>query len=168
MEGNPLRPPVAEARECRVGTKREVRVADARELLVQFTEAFNAHDEEAIRSFYADNSVLEAPGDVRLEGPDQIVQFAMGWLNAFPDATVTVHNEVVAGEWVAHQFTFSGTHKETLMSPAGEIPATNRSVEGRGAELFRVQGGKVVEDHLYFDQVQLLTQLGLMPETTTA
>jgi hypothetical protein len=30
--------------------------------------------------------------------------------------------------------------------------------------MFRVSGGKIVEEHLYFDQVQVLTQLGLMPE----
>lgn len=142
-------------------------MADAREVIAQATQAFNAHDEERIRSMYAENCRMEAPGDVRLEGPDQVTQFAMLWLNAFPDATVTVHNEVVAGDWVAHQFTFEGTHKETLAGPTGEIPATNRRLSGRGAELFRVQDGKIVEDHLYFDQVQLMTQLGLMPEPAT-
>jgi ketosteroid isomerase-like protein len=30
--------------------------------------------------------------------------------------------------------------------------------------MFRVRDGKIVEEHLYFDQVQVLTQLGLMPE----
>lgn len=139
-------------------------MAEAQEVVAQITEAFNAHDEERIRSFYTDASVMEAPGDLRLQGADQITQFAMSWLNAFPDATVTVHNEIVAGEWVAHQFTFAGMHKEAMMGPTGEIPATNLPLKGRGAELFRVQGGKITEDHLYFDQVQVLTQLGLMPE----
>jgi hypothetical protein len=45
-----------------------------------------------------------------------------------------------------------------------DIPATNRSLSGRGLQMFRVSGGKIVEEHLYFDQVQVLTQLGLMPE----
>ena len=35
-------------------------------------------------------------------------------------------------------------------------------------QIFRVEGGKVVDTRLYFDQVQVLTQLGLMPETATA
>ena len=34
--------------------------------------------------------------------------------------------------------------------------------------MFRVRDGKIVEEHLYYDQVQVLTQLGLMPEAVTA
>jgi hypothetical protein len=40
-------------------------------------------------------------------------------------------------------------------------------VSGRGSEFIRAEGGKVVEEHLYFDQVQIMTQLGLMPEAAT-
>ena len=58
-------------------------------------------------------------------------------------------------------------HREhgVLASPAGEIPPTNRRLTGRGVQALRVQGDAVVETQLYFDQVQLMTQLGLMPET---
>ncbi len=71
------------------------------------------------------------------------------------------------GNSAAEQFTFEGTHTDTLVGPEGDIPATNRRLVGRGAEVFRIEGGKIVE-HLYFDQVQVMTQLGLMPETATA
>lgn len=46
--------------------------------------------------------------------------------------------------------------------------ATNRPLVGRGLQLIRVEGGAVVETQLYFDQVQILTQLGLMPEAAAA
>jgi steroid delta-isomerase-like uncharacterized protein len=137
-------------------------VADA------LTEAFNAHDESAMRGCYAQNAVFEAPGDVRLEGPDAIVAYAEGWLNAFPDSRLTVHNRVVSGEWAVDEFTFEGTHEETLSGPGGDIPPTGRRLVGRGVEAIRVVDGKIVEDHLYFDQVQVLTQLGLMPEPAAA
>ena len=126
--------------------------------------AFNAHDEPRIREWYAGDVVYEAPGDVHLQGADAATEYVMGWLRAFPDAQITIHNEFAAGDWVTHQFTFTGTHDETLVGPEGEIPATHRKVVGRGAEILRVDSGKVAEAHLYFDQVQLLTQLGLMPE----
>ena len=61
--------------------------------------------------------------------------------------------------------TFTGTHTETLASPEGDIPATNKSVDGRAVELTRVADGKIVENHLYYDNMELLTQLGLIPET---
>jgi hypothetical protein len=53
------------------------------------------------------------------------------------------------------------------MSPVGEIPATHEQLEG-GGQIFRVDGEAVADTRLYFDQVQVMTQLGLMPEPTAA
>jgi steroid delta-isomerase-like uncharacterized protein len=143
-------------------------MADAKKVVERATKAFNAHDEEAMRALYGSNVVFTAPGEVRLEGPDAVTEYAMSWLRAFPDAKLNVHKTLADGDSVVEEFTFEGTHKDTLVGPEGEIPATNRRVAGRGADLFRVEGGKIVEEHLYFDQVQVLTQLGLMPEPATA
>ena len=143
-------------------------MGEARDLGAKFIEAFNAHDESRIRELNGDNVVFEAPGDVHVEGQDAATQYAMAWLNAFPDAKTTVTNELDAGDWLVQEFTFEGTHQGTLASPGGEIPATNRRLVGRGVQIFRVERGKVVDTRLYFDQVQVLTQLGLMPEAATA
>lgn len=92
----------------------------------------------------------------------------MAWLNAFPDARLTVKNELISGDWVAQEFTFEGTHEGTLSGPAGDILATNRRLNGRGVQIFRVENDTVVDTRLYFDQVQIMTQLGLMPEPAPA
>ena len=131
-------------------------------------EAFNAHDESRIRQLNAANAIFEGPGDVRVEGREASTQYAMAWLNAFPDARLKVHNEMEAGDWVVQEFTFEGTHTSTLATPAGDIPATNRHLIGRGVQILRIEGGTVAETRLYYDQVQLMTQLGLMPEPATA
>lgn len=143
-------------------------MADAREVGRRFIEAFNAHDQQRIRELNADEAVFEAPGEIKIEGGDAATEYAMGWVRAFPDARITVHNELVAGDWVVQEFTFTGTHQETLVSPAGEIPATHKSLNGRGVQIFRIEGETVVDTRLYFDQVQVMTQLGLMPEPATA
>lgn len=75
---------------------------DAQRVGAEFVKAFNAHDENRIRELNAENAVLEAPGDVRLEGREAAAQYAMAWLRAFPDARITVHNELEAGDWVVH------------------------------------------------------------------
>jgi steroid delta-isomerase-like uncharacterized protein len=139
-------------------------MTDIRTISAEFNEAFNSHDDEHMRACYADNAVFTGPGDVRLEGPEAIVEYAMTWIRAFPDARATVKNEIVADPWVITQVTFQGTHTDTLVGPAGEIPATNKSATGRAAELIRVENGKVVEDHLYFDNMEIMAQLGLVPE----
>jgi len=143
-------------------------MADARQVGQRFIDAFNAHDEQRIRELNSDDAVFEAPNDVKVEGRDAATEYAMAWLRAFPDALITVHNELAAGDWVAQEFTFTGTHDDTLASPAGEIPATHKTLNGRGVQIFRVQGNTVADTRLYFDQVQVMTQLGLMPEPATA
>jgi steroid delta-isomerase-like uncharacterized protein len=143
-------------------------MGDARKVAQEALEAFNAHDEQRIRATYADDGTFEAPGDVKLEGGDAATAYAMVWLNAFPDARLDLHNEIVGGDWVVQEFTFRGTHTATLASPAGDVPATGRRVEGRGVQVIRVENGKVAEEHLYYDQVEVLTQLGLMPEPAGA
>ena len=143
-------------------------MATAQEVGRQFVDAFNAHDEAAIRRSNAENAVVEAPGDVRVEGRDAATEYAMAWLRAFPDARITVKNEFASGDWVVQEFMFEGTHGDTLASPAGDIPPTHKRLNGRGVQIFRVEGDTVVDTRLYFDQVQVLTQLGLMPEPATA
>jgi len=143
-------------------------MADTKQVLDEAVAAFNAHDEPRFRAVYADNAVFEAPGDVRLEDGDSVAGYAMAWLNAFPDAQLKIHKEIIAGEWGVHQFTFEGTHEDTLSGPTGDIPATHKRLIGRGVEVLRVVDGKVTEDYLYFDQVQVMTQLGLLPEPATA
>jgi steroid delta-isomerase-like uncharacterized protein len=115
-----------------------------------------------------DDVVFEAPGDVKLVGPDATTEYAMAWLRPFPDARITVHNSFVADDWSVQEFTFEGTHDETLVGPAGEIPATHRRLSGRGVQIIRAQDGKIADVRLYFDQVQVLTQLGVMPAAAAA
>jgi steroid delta-isomerase-like uncharacterized protein len=143
-------------------------MTDAREVGRRFIDAFNAHDQQRIRDLNGDDTVFEAPGDVKIEGRDAATDYAMAWLRAFPDARITVHNEVAEGDWVIQEFTFTGTHEDTLMSPAGEIPATHKTLTGRAVQIFRVEGETIADTRLYFDQVQVMTQLGLMPEPATA
>jgi steroid delta-isomerase-like uncharacterized protein len=134
----------------------------------EWIESFNSHDRTRIEEHYAPEAFMVAPSDLRFEGRDACVDYAMSWLTAFPDARINVHNTAVAEPWIVMEFTFEGTHEDTLVGPAGEIPATGRHLVGRGAQVVRVEDGKVVEFQLYFDQVQVLTQLGLMPEPATA
>ncbi len=131
-------------------------------------EAFNAHDEERLGALYAEDIHLGAPAGVDIHGRDAAVGFAMAWLNAFPDGAITVHNQVATEVHVVQEFTFTGTHQATLPSPSGEIPATGKRVSGRAAQVFRIANGLAAEAQVYYDQTQILTQLGLVPEPAAA
>lgn len=143
-------------------------MGEARRIADEFVEAFNAHDAARIRALEREDVTFEAPGDVKLSGADAMTEYAMSWLRAFPDARMTVHNSVVSEGWAVQEFTFEGTHEDTLAGPGGEIPASHRHLTGRGVQVLKVDEGKIADAHLYFDQVDVLTQLGVMPTAATA
>jgi steroid delta-isomerase-like uncharacterized protein len=142
-------------------------MSDLKVIAAENVAAVNAHDADRIRATYADDAVLVAPG-VRLEGADAITEYVMVWIRAFPDMHQTVVNGLATDGWVVQEWTATGTHTGTLVSPEGEIPPTNRFSTTRGMQLQRIVDGKIAEEHLYFDELQLLEELGLIPEPATA
>ena len=143
-------------------------MASTREVGAEFVDAFNAHDEGRMRELNSENAVFEAPGDMRLEGRDAVTEYALAWLRAFPDARLTVTNELADSDWIVQEFMFQGTHEGTLSSPTGDIPPTHKRLNGRAVQVFKVDGDVVTDTRLYFDQMQVMTQLGLMPEPAAA
>jgi predicted ester cyclase len=136
---------------------------DPKVLAAKYNQAFNAHDETTLKSLVAPNARFTAPGDVRLEGRDAVIGYSNGWMKALPDAKITVTHEIVSGPWIVQEFTFDGTHKAPLTGPMGTIQATNRRVSGQCVSITRYENDLAAETRLYFDVVQLLTQLGVMP-----
>ncbi|HLQ62912.1 MAG TPA: ester cyclase [Candidatus Acidoferrales bacterium] len=126
-------------------------------------KAFNEGDLEQIARMTAPDATYKAPGGVELRGPQQVKEYFKTWRKAFPDAQITVEKIVVQGHNVATQGTFTGTHSGPFTTPGGEIAPTGKKVSGAYAEVAVIDRGLVVSDQLYYDQVQLLQQLGLMP-----
>jgi hypothetical protein len=49
----------------------------------------------------------------------------------------------------------------------GDIPATNRHVKGPFCLVSEIEGDLYKSQRLYYDQVDMMTQLGLMPAPAT-
>lgn len=81
----------------------------------------------------------------------------------FPDVKVTVVNQIVADPYVVTEGIFAGTHTGTLRTPQGDVPPTGNQIKLRYVTVQRVEKDKVASEHVYFDQAEFMTQLGLMP-----
>lgn len=127
------------------------------------TEAFNSHDIDGFASTLADDIVFQAPGGIAGEGKSACAQFYGGWLDAFPDANVEVHDLHIAGDVAVEEGTFTGTHQGVLPTPDGDVPATGRSVTVDYIQVLRYHDGKYTSFNLMYDQLPLLEQLGLIP-----
>src|SRR5881296_1873159 len=150
--------PARELYEIAASTQQE-----ARSVVEAVIKGFNAHDAEAGARSSAPDAVLKAPGDMTLKGPQAIKEFNQNWFTAFPDAKIDIKNIFAQGNQVALEATFTGTHNGTLKTPMGDVPATGRKVNGEYIQTFEVDRGLVKKAHLMFDQVQLMTQLGMAP-----
>jgi len=137
-------------------------MSDTRAAFDAWLEAFNSHDEAGIRALTAGDCVFEGPGGARAEGVDAVTAYAMAWVNAFSDARIETDSVVVDGDWVAMTGVFKGTHDGTLSGPNGDVPATGRKLEGRHSQFVRFADGKAVEEYLYYDQMDIVEQLGFM------
>ncbi|HZQ49425.1 MAG TPA: ester cyclase [Candidatus Dormibacteraeota bacterium] len=133
----------------------------------RFVSAFNAHDEKALHALHADDIKFNAPGGFKATNAKDATGFAMTWLKAFPDGKMKVRSEIISGPWVVQEILMEGTHTAPLESPTGPIPATFKKVSGYGVQVLRIENGKIAEARIYFDQLDQMRQLGLMPTPAT-
>jgi ketosteroid isomerase-like protein len=132
------------------------------------TDTFNAHDIDGFAAVLADDVVFQAPGGMRGQGKPECVEFYGGWLSAFPDGHVEVHDVHFSDDVVVEEGTFSGTHNGVLHTPAGDVPPTGRAVSLDYIQVLRFRDGEHVSFNLMFDRLLMLEQLGLVPAPAAA
>ena len=145
-------------------------MGEAKRVLEQAIEYWNAGDREAWATLYAEDVVYEAPGGQRIAGlADLEEKYFDALLTAAPDRVSRDVVLVADGEYVAEQARYVGMHTGALRSPDGaEVPPTGKQFDFPFVGIFRVQGGKIRSIRIYYDQLELLTQLGLIPGATSA
>jgi ketosteroid isomerase-like protein len=105
-------------------------------LLQGFLDAFNAHDVDAIMSFFAEDCVLDmprgpAPGGRRLVGKQQVREGIQSRLDGIPDVRYEDDRHWLCGERAVSEWTIRGTQR------SGE------PIEVRGCDLFEFSDGLI-------------------------
>jgi predicted ester cyclase len=83
---------------------------------------------------------------------------------AFPDARITVEQQLAEGDLVATRWSGRGTHDGELMG----VSPTGKQVTVSGLTISRLEGGKIVEEFQNWDTLGMLQQLGAVPELAYA
>jgi steroid delta-isomerase-like uncharacterized protein len=125
-------------------------------------QAFNERDFEAMTKHYADRIVWtdHSQGRTFTTPLEFRGDFLAGWVEASSDIRITDPRYLDAGQTAVCTFIVVGTHDGAL----GPFPATGKAFSLPLCELWHFDAdGRVVGGDLYYDQVSLLTQLGLMP-----
>lgn len=133
-------------------------------LVRKSVEDWNNKDKEAYLANFTERSEITGPGGLVLRGLEGVEMLWEIWQSALPDNQGTISNVFAAGERACGEVTFEGTHTGTLrVADGSQIPATGRHVRVPLAQVHTICDDKFVTSHLYFDQFDLLTQVGLMP-----
>jgi steroid delta-isomerase-like uncharacterized protein len=90
------------------------------------------------------------------------LQDAKGWRQAFPDGRYSINHVVAEGDFVVVHFTGRGTNTGAW----NDLPATGKPVEVVAITIFRIVGGKIVEEWTEYNKLSLLRQLGLAPASS--
>ena len=140
-------------------------MSEPKGVLEQAIEYWNAADRDAWATLYAEDVVYEAPGGQRISGlADLEGKYFDALLTAAPDRLSRDIVLFADGEYVVEQARYVGTHTGPLLSPDGvEVPPTGKQFDFPFVGIFRIQAGKISSIRIYYDQIELFTQLGLMP-----
>ena len=134
-----------------------------RDLLERAVDVYNAGDLDAYVDLYSDDAVLTTP-EGTFKGRAELRERFARELDALSDFKFTMLSYLEDGDTFADEFIFAGRHTGTLRLPDGtDLPATGRRVEVKGMEFVQVRDGKMAVDNLYYDNVAVLVQLGLIP-----
>jgi predicted ester cyclase len=138
-------------------------MTEIKDTAAHFVVAFNANDEKALNELHASDIKFSAPGGFKATNAHEATTYAKRWLKGFPNGKMTVRNEIVSAPWVVQEVTMEGTNTGPLEGPTGTVQPTHKHVVGKGVQILKVENGKITEARIYFDLLDQMNQLGLIP-----
>lgn len=136
-------------------------MGEAREVMDGITAAIMSGDRAAIERLYAPDAVVEAPDAPRIEGATAIADYHLSLHRGFPDAGWESRSTIEVGDIAIDEGWFVGTHTDVLSTPDGDLPPTGKAVRARAFDILEVRDGRCVSHRMYYDQLDLMEQLGL-------
>ena len=148
-------------------------MTEAREVMDQLLDRDNwlttvgleDRDLEAAAKLLASDVVAVTPGVGQIEGRERLVDHTRQFMDAFPDLQYESRHKYESGNAAIDVGRYVGTNTGPLRLPSGEsIPATGKIVKLRICAIATVEGGLITHYEIYFDQMEMLGQLGLLPD----
>ena len=117
-------------------------------------EIFNEHNLSSFENYFGEGATYDSPysGNCVHEFKQSLVQF----FTTFPDWHTTIEHMVAEDNLVMVFLNGSGTYKGKFRG----LPSTNRLVNIRSADLYKIDNERITEHWDVVDQLNLLKQTG--------
>jgi steroid delta-isomerase-like uncharacterized protein len=122
-------------------------------------QIWNRGNFDAVDKMVAPNSTARNQGEGM--GREDFKQLVKEMRAGFPDLSFTIDAQVAEGDQVVTFATLRGTHKGEFRG----LSPTGNKIEVRGSSHTTVQNGQVVQESVIYDQLAMITQLGVKPES---
>jgi len=137
---------------------------DVERMLRDYAAAWSSGDVEKVASFLTDDCVIENLGGVTVyRGQEEIKAWVRDNFATIPDLKIEVQSLFVAGDWAGAEWIQSGTYTGEVDG----VEVTGKQFSGRGASIIELHEGKIRREAIYWDELSLLRQLGVMPEASS-
>jgi steroid delta-isomerase-like uncharacterized protein len=108
-------------------------------------------------NFTKDVVMHVSPADI--VGIDSARAYYANYLTGFSNITFTIKDVFGMGNKLVKHWNFKGDHTGVFFG----IPATGKKVDLDGVTLVRMENGKIAEERDFFDNLEFMQQLGLVP-----
>ena len=130
-------------------------------IIREFVTVMNDKDFDRLDNLLTQNFARysQATPDLQIRSREDFKQFAKDDATTFPDNHVTLESIIAEGNKVAFYATYRGTQD----GPMGPFPPSGKQMELEFSGVFRLEGGKIAELQVTWDNIAVLAQLGYFP-----
>ncbi|HWQ12348.1 MAG TPA: ester cyclase [Roseiflexaceae bacterium] len=104
------------------------------------------------------------PASPHVRDRDGLKTALRAFLTGCPDLHITIDQLLAEGDMVTKRWTYHATQTGDLSG----LPPTLKRITMSGLELFRLEGGKIAEAWVAYDNLSLMHQLGVIPTAEQA
>jgi steroid delta-isomerase-like uncharacterized protein len=129
-------------------------------LMRKFAEFINSASKQLAEELISPEAIFFVPGRPEpMRGPAGYLAI-IGMMRAgFPDIQWSLDEVIAEGDKVAARFTMRGLHQGEFFG----VPPSEKRIEVKAMNFYRIADGKFVEEHGQPDLLGLLQQIGAVP-----
>jgi steroid delta-isomerase-like uncharacterized protein len=137
-------------------------MSELRTLVQQHYDAINRGDLDGMLAiFHPDVEGVTPNGTTH--GLAEMRQMGEAFQAAAPNQRLEMVRAVETDDTVVVEGVYAGTQTGALVGPAGTIEASGNDFAFSFCDVFTFHEGRCVTHHIYWDNVSLLAQLGVLP-----
>jgi predicted ester cyclase len=131
-----------------------------KQVIREFTRIFkNQHNVDGVDHLFDNKFTHHFRGPLP-GGFQGLRQVGITMNSAFPDVVVTEEDLIASGEKVVERSSAVATHKGAMMGTA----PTNKRIQWSEIHIYRLRDGKIVEHWAEVSMMELLQQIGALPQ----